>query len=371
MALALGLMLTEFLIHKLNHDDSYDARETAASLAIAIGNKAIAALTAGVTAVPLMFVYRHRLFDIPLNTVWTWAALFLGVEFSYYVHHVAMHRMRWFWATHAVHHSPTRLNLSAAVRLGWGAHLTGGFLFYVPLIAIGFNPVAVFGLLSAGLVYQFFLHMAHPPQLGPLEWVLNTPRHHQVHHASNPSCLDKNFGAVVIIFDRLFGTFAAAPKDEPMRFGVAGVAPSTNPLDIVFAAWLRMFSEMLRPRASAPNCARCLHRRRKRCQSGSPSAFSYSRDLRLNFCVIPGYPRIQPPGLSTGTAGCFSPDNCPNRRRTVCWESENALNIRKNLVGVAGFEPATPTSRTWCATRLRYTPTVGGLITPARLKPQA
>lgn len=131
----LGLMLSEYLFHNLNHaDEIYDARETAASLVIAIGNKIIAALTAGVVTVPSMFVFRHRLFEFPLDTMWAWLALFMTVEFTYYVHHVAMHKVGWFWATHAVHHSPTRLNLSAAVRLGWGAHLTGGFLFYMPLI---------------------------------------------------------------------------------------------------------------------------------------------------------------------------------------------------------------------------------------------
>ncbi len=245
MLVVLGLMLSEYLIHRLNHTDSHDARETAASLAIALGNKVIGALTAGVVAVPVLFVHRYRLFDIPLDTVWTWLALFLGVEFSYYVHHVAMHKVRWFWATHAVHHSPTRLNLSAGVRLGWGGSLTGGFLFYLPLVALGFNPAAVFAVLAAGLFYQFFLHLAHAPHLGPLEWVLNTPRHHQVHHASNPACIDKNFGAVLIVFDRLFGTFATAPKGEPMQFGIAGMARSANPFNIAFAVWLRMLSEML------------------------------------------------------------------------------------------------------------------------------
>lgn len=246
MLVGLGLMLSEYLFHKLNHGDGYDAQETATSLFIALGHKATGALTAGLAAAPVMFVYRHRLFDIPLNAAWTWLALFLAVEFCYYLHHLAMHKVRWFWATHAVHHSPTRLNLSAGVRLGWGGHLTGGFVFYLPLIALGFNPAAVFGLLAAGLVYQFFLHLAHPPHLGPLEWVLNTPRHHQVHHAANEACLDKNFGAVLIIYDRLFGTFATAPRDEPLRFGIAGAAPGANPLNILFAAWLRMLSDVLR-----------------------------------------------------------------------------------------------------------------------------
>jgi sterol desaturase/sphingolipid hydroxylase (fatty acid hydroxylase superfamily) len=136
--------------------------------------------------------------------------------------------------------------LSAAVRLGWGGHLTGGFLFYLPLVALGFNPMAVLGVLGIGLLYQFFLHMVHPPSLGPLEWVLNTPRHHQVHHASNVECLDKNFGAVLIVFDRLFGTFAQAPKAEELRFGIAGTPANANPFEVVFGVWIKVLGGAIR-----------------------------------------------------------------------------------------------------------------------------
>lgn len=240
---ALGLILLEYLFHKLNHDDAYDVRETATSLFIALGNKIIGYLTVGIVAVPMLFIHRHRLFTVPLDSAWAWFALFLCVEFSYYVHHVAMHRVAWFWASHAVHHSPTRLNLSAAVRLGWGGNISGGFLFYLPLIALGFHPLAVVAMLGLGLLYQFLLHVAHAPSLGPLEWVLNTPRHHRVHHASNAACLDKNFGAMLIVFDRLFGTFARAPKDEVLRFGVIGAQPSANPLRVVFGVWLKVIAD--------------------------------------------------------------------------------------------------------------------------------
>jgi sterol desaturase/sphingolipid hydroxylase (fatty acid hydroxylase superfamily) len=248
--LALGLMLAEYLFCKVTHVESYDRRETTASLAVAVFNRTVAALTAGLIAVPMLYVYRRRLLDIPLDTAWSWFTLFLAVEFSYYVHHVAMHKVRWLWATHGVHHSPTRLNLSAAVRLGPGAHLTGGFLFYLPVVAIGFHPAAVLGMLSLGLLYQFFLHVARAPHLGPLEWVLNTPRHHQVHHASNPGCLDRNFGAVLILFDRMFGTFAHAPVDQPLQFGVLGTAPTVNPFKIVFGGWLEMFADAYRAKGA-------------------------------------------------------------------------------------------------------------------------
>jgi sterol desaturase/sphingolipid hydroxylase (fatty acid hydroxylase superfamily) len=243
LPLALSLILAEYLFHRVNDIESYNGGETVASLALAGVNRAAAALTAGLAAIPMLFVYRHRLFDIPLTAAWSVLALFIAVEFSYYVHHVAMHKVRWLWATHGVHHTPTRLNLSAAVRLGPGAHLTGGFLFYLPAVAVGFHPAAVIGTLSLGLFYQFFLHLARAPRLGPLEWVLNTPRHHQVHHACNPGCVDRNFGAVLIVSDRMFGTFAHAPADETLRFGTSGTAPSVNPLKIVFDGWREMFAD--------------------------------------------------------------------------------------------------------------------------------
>ena len=246
--LAVGLMLVEYLFHKVNHLDSHDARETAVSLFIAAGGKVIGFVTAVVVLIPAMFVYEHRLFDIPLGNPWIWLALFVLVDFCYYVHHVAMHKVRWFWATHSVHHSPTRLNLSAAVRLGWGGHLTGGFVFYLPPIALGFPPAAVFGMLGLGLFYQFFLHLARAPHLGLLEWVLNTPRHHHVHHAANDSCLDRNFGGVLIVFDRLFGTFAEAPGYEPLRYGLVHAVPTTNPVRVLFGVWADMLGKVRRAR---------------------------------------------------------------------------------------------------------------------------
>jgi sterol desaturase/sphingolipid hydroxylase (fatty acid hydroxylase superfamily) len=235
---ALGLMVLEYLYGRLREIDAYDARETAASWVIAVGNKLLRVVSAGVVAVPILWVWQHRLFDIPLDRAWALAALVLAVEFFYYWHHVAMHRVRWFWATHGVHHSATRMNFSAAIRLGWGGDLTGGVLFYLPLAWLGFHPAGIVAALGIGLLYQFFLHTTLAPRLGPLEWLLNTPRHHCVHHASNDACLDKNFGSMLILYDRLFGTFAEAPAGEPLRFGLKNkdVAPN-NPLAIILAGW--------------------------------------------------------------------------------------------------------------------------------------
>lgn len=236
--LAMTFVVLEFAYARLaHHDNTHDARETLASVGVAIGNIAAKAATSGIAAVPFVYLYEHRLFDIPMQTLWAWGALFLGVEFLYYWFHLASHRVRWLWATHAVHHSATRFNLSAAVRLGWTGQLTGAFVFFLPLAWLGFHPVAIAVMIGLGLLYQFFLHTSLDVTLGPLEWVLNTPRHHRVHHASNEACLDTNYGSVLIVFDRMFGTFAGAPADEPMRFGLKGREATNNPILIALREW--------------------------------------------------------------------------------------------------------------------------------------
>jgi sterol desaturase/sphingolipid hydroxylase (fatty acid hydroxylase superfamily) len=249
LGVALVFIALELLYARLvRHDEDHDVRETAASVGVAVGDAAARLLTSGVSAVPFFFLYQHRLLDVALTSAWSWLALFLGVEFLYYWFHVASHRVRWLWATHAVHHSATRFNLSAAIRLGWTGQLTGAFVFFLPLAWIGFHPLAIAFVIGLGLLYQFFLHTALPVSLGPLEWVLNTPNHHRVHHASNEACLDRNYGSVLIVFDRLFGTFAAAPAGAPLRFGVKGRMASNNPFRIALGEWVYLLRDFARAR---------------------------------------------------------------------------------------------------------------------------
>lgn len=238
--IAIGFMALEYGLSKLADHDSHDLKESASSIAIAAGSKFIRPLEAALLAVPLALVYQYRLFDIDLKQAWAVAALFLSTEFFYYWHHRAAHRIRWLWATHSVHHSPRKLNYTAAIRLGWTGSISGNFLFFLPLVWIGFHPLAVLGMLAVNLGYQFFIHTELAPHLGPLEWVLNTPRHHLVHHASNQACLDKNYGGMLIVYDRIFGTFAAPPEHEPLRYGLVKAVSSQNPFRIVFGEWIHI-----------------------------------------------------------------------------------------------------------------------------------
>jgi sterol desaturase/sphingolipid hydroxylase (fatty acid hydroxylase superfamily) len=250
LAIALLFIALELIYLKLvRYEIAHDIRETAASVGVAFGDVASRVLTGWIAAVPLLLLYQHRLLDIPLDKAWGWVALFLGVEVCYYGFHRAAHRIRWLWATHAVHHSATQFNLSAAIRLGWTGTLTGAFIFFLPLAWLGFHPLAIGAVLGLGLLYQFFLHTALDVHLGPLEWILNTPRHHRVHHASNDACLDKNYGNVLIIFDRLFGTFAEAPADEALRFGLKGRRVSNNPFGIAFNEWGHLWRDVREARS--------------------------------------------------------------------------------------------------------------------------
>ena len=129
------------------------------------------------------------------------------------------------------------LNLAAAMRLGWTGKLTGTSLFFTPLVWLGFAPTTVLAVVAINLLYQFWIHAPWIPTLGPFEWILNTPAHHSVHHASNLEYLDCNYGGVLIIFDRLFGTFRQEQAGIQIRYGLTERLYSYNPIKIALHEW--------------------------------------------------------------------------------------------------------------------------------------
>lgn len=163
--------------------------------------------------------------------------------------HRADHRVRWFWLNHSVHHSATQYNLSTAYRLGWTGKLTGAAVFFGPLVWLGFPVPYVVGALALNLLYQYWLHTELVPRLPrPVEFVFNTPSHHRVHHASNPEYLDCNYGGVLIVFDRLFGTCRDERPDVPIRYGLVDPVDSYNPVTIAFHAWVKLARDLRRAR---------------------------------------------------------------------------------------------------------------------------
>ena len=190
------------------------------------------------TAPCLAWAWEHRLFTQPLDNVGSFLLLFFGLEFFYYWYHRFSHTTRWFWASHSVHHSPNQLTLASAYRLGWFGRMTGATVFFIPLVLLGFTPTVVLTALLLNLLYQFWLHADWIPRLGWLEGIFNTPSNHRVHHARNPEYLDANYGGVLVVFDRLFGTYIAERDDVPCDYGtVTPTVSSRNPFVLNFAPW--------------------------------------------------------------------------------------------------------------------------------------
>lgn len=190
------------------------------------------------------WAHDNRWMTLRLDSWQTFLVLFFGQEFCYYWYHRAAHRVRWFWCNHAVHHTPNELSLGTAYRIGMFGKLTGTFLFFAPLVWLGFDPKLVFITVTINLLYQFWIHTTWIPKLGWLEYVLNTPSAHRVHHASNPEYIDANYGGVLIIFDRLFGTYVAERDDIPIRYGLVKPLHSYNPLRVEFHEWLSLIKDL-------------------------------------------------------------------------------------------------------------------------------
>ena len=229
---------------------SYDWRASAVSLFDLFARVAVQIFLPLSIATPLIaLAYRHRIGHVELDGWAPIAALFIGQEFCYYWFHRAAHRVRWFWCNHAVHHSANELNLSAAYRIGVLSRASGSAVFYAPLIWLGFDPRVVFAMLSLNLLYQFWIHATWIPKLGWLELVLNTPSAHRVHHAANLEYLDANYGGVLIVFDRLFGTYIAERDELPCRYGLVVPMTGYNPLRIELFQWRALVRDLLAARS--------------------------------------------------------------------------------------------------------------------------
>jgi sterol desaturase/sphingolipid hydroxylase (fatty acid hydroxylase superfamily) len=245
----LPLVLTAALVEGVwlsrSRPEGYDWKASACSLADLAGRQLLRFVPLAVIAPWMAWTWEHRLFTQSLDNVGSILLLFFGLEFFYYWYHRFSHTTRWFWAGHSPHHSPNQLNLSAAYRLGWLGRLTGSTLFFTPLVLLGFTPTVVLTSLVLNLLYQFWLHADWIPRLGWLEGIFNTPSNHRVHHARNPEYLDANFGGVLVVFDRLFGTYIPERDDVPCDYGtITPAVSSRNPFVLNFSPWIGLFKDL-------------------------------------------------------------------------------------------------------------------------------
>lgn len=224
----------------------YEARDALASLVMGFGFTVTALGTGALVYAAYAAVHAHRLFDLPWAW-WTFVLCFFAEDLAYYAFHRVSHERRWFWASHVVHHSSQHYNLSTALRQSWTGAISGSFVFWLPLPFLGFPPEMVLFFQGTSLVYQFWIHTEAIRSLGPLEAVLNTPAHHRVHHATAPRCLDRNYAGVLIVWDRLFGTFEPE-RGERLDYGIVHPIATFNPLRIALHEWAAMARDLARAR---------------------------------------------------------------------------------------------------------------------------
>ena len=235
-------ILSELIIAVYIQQKKYDYKDALTSISMGIGNVAVGLLAKGLSFGFLVLCYQFRIFDIPF-TWWAWILVFFAEDFTYYWSHRIGHESRFFWASHVVHHSSRKYNLSTAVRQTWTGAFTG-FFFTGWLAILGFHPIMIATQGAINLLYQYWIHTEMIKKLPKwFEFVFNTPSHHRVHHATNPQYLDRNHAGTLIIWDRMFGTFE--PEVEKPVYGLTENIDTHNPLKVAFHEWIAIGKDLI------------------------------------------------------------------------------------------------------------------------------
>jgi sterol desaturase/sphingolipid hydroxylase (fatty acid hydroxylase superfamily) len=246
-------MLVELYYTVKHNIKTYQPKDAFSSIGMGLGNVFLGFLSKAIVLGSFVYIYEHfRFFTIPL-TWWSFVLLFFADDFSYYWFHRISHECRLFWASHVIHHSSEHYNLSTALRQTW----SGGFysfIFWLWMPLVGFHPAMIVLQMSISLLYQFWIHTETIDKLPKwFETVMNTPSHHRVHHGSNPLYLDRNHAGILIIWDKLFGTFQPELKDEKVIYGLVKNIKTYNLLKIAFIEWIQMFKDVFTGKKSLKN----------------------------------------------------------------------------------------------------------------------
>lgn len=221
-------------------------KESLANGAIEIGNQLLERTIFGTAFVlGILMMERFAFFSIPV-TWWSWGLALIAADLTYYWMHRIEHERRFFWAYHSVHHSSPEFNLTTSLRLAWVEGLVE-WVFFIPSVLVGFDAVQILASILIVVVYQTWIHTENIGKLGWLDKIFNTPSVHRVHHARNPEYLDKNYGGILIIWDRMFGTYRS--EDTPVEYGVTTPLNNSNPLVINFHEYWLILRDFAKARS--------------------------------------------------------------------------------------------------------------------------
>ena len=243
LPIILGLILIETLISNILNLNIYKKADTFATIGLLTGNIIVSFLIKGTTLAFHIFLYQFKIFEVSaFAPLWfQWLITFVLIDFVFYFYHRCSHRSRFLWAIHMSHHSSEEMNFAVSFRQAWLGPISKiPFFMILPIVGLDPMMIAVAGVLST--LWGIFGHTQVINKLGLLEWVFNTPSHHRVHHGSNIQYIDKNYGNLLIIWDRLFGTFE--PEIETVKYGLVKNVNTFNPVKITFMGWQEIFSDI-------------------------------------------------------------------------------------------------------------------------------
>jgi len=238
----IALILGETIYSNAKGLNYYKLNDTLGSYGLLAGNVVISLLTKGSFLLFNIYLYQFRLFTInDLMNVFSVVVLtFAAIDFIYYWFHRCSHRIKFLWAMHMNHHSSEEMNFVVSLRQAWFAPFAK-VIFFMPLPLIGFDPLITVVVGIASTFWGVIGHTQWINKLGPFEYIFVTPSHHRVHHGSNDQYIDKNFGNLLIIWDKFFGTFE--PENEKVIYGIKENVKTFNPIKITFMLWIKMYKD--------------------------------------------------------------------------------------------------------------------------------
>ena len=243
LPIILAMILVETLISGLNKKSLYKNKDTLCTSGLLLGNILMGFAIKGATLGLHIFLYQFRIFDLAnVIPLWAmWLMTFILIDFVFYIYHRFSHRVRFLWAIHMSHHSSEEMNFAVSMRQAWLGPISKiPFFIVLPLLGLDPTIIAVAGVIST--LWGVVGHTQIVGKLGPLEWILNTPSHHRVHHGANAEYIDKNYGNLLIIWDRMFGTFE--PEKAKVKYGLVNNVSTFNPIKITFMGWQSMMSDI-------------------------------------------------------------------------------------------------------------------------------
>ena len=252
--IVLSMILFEALFSSIYNKNLYKKNDTLCTVGLLTGNMLMVFGLKGATLGFHYFLFQFKLFNLSeLLPIWAiWVLTFVIIDLVFYIYHRISHRVNFLWAIHMSHHSSQEMNFAVSFRQAWFGPISK-IPFFMMMPLIGFDPtmIAVAGVIST--LWGIVGHTQIIGKLGPLEWIFNTPSHHRVHHGSNAEYIDKNYGNLLIIWDRLFGTFE--PEMDKVKYGLVNNVNTYNPTKITLMGWQEIFKNI----KNAPSASEALY----------------------------------------------------------------------------------------------------------------